>query len=127
MRNSQCKLVRSWSTQPGILVPAHVPPGHARVPGPSGQPKWVPRTSRRGYGGGRALHQWMRLDEPELCIKPAGDCEQVFAVHCVDKPGASFYGWALAAAGLVPSDVHTTFASGSAALIVTRNGACCCP
>ena len=45
-----------------------------------------------GRAGGYAsvdAHQWLRLDEPELSIKPTGELQQTFAVHCLDKPGGA--------------------------------------
>jgi hypothetical protein len=48
-----------------------------------------PVQMRDGYGGGAFLHRWMRSEDPALCVKPTGDCEQTFAVHCLDKPASA--------------------------------------
>jgi len=83
--------------EPKEMMPMHVQfvLGHvtiARLPSWEAAQSWAasdPISLRGGYGGGNSLHEWMRSDDPELCVKPTGDVEQGFAVHCVDKPGAA--------------------------------------
>jgi len=47
-----------------------------------------PIALQSGYGGGTHLHQWLPLEEAELMVAPAGEIQQSFVVHCVDKPGS---------------------------------------
>ena len=58
----------------------------ARLPSWEAATDWVasdPIQVRGGYEGGTHLHEWRWVDEPALRVAPAGEIEQVFAVHCV--------------------------------------------